>query len=201
MARGSAAANTAASSGQNQFDTLSSNASGIYQTLAPELSAEAAAPPGYDPATMSRMRTAAMQGTGGSAAGAVGEGGLLAARTRNAGTADAAIAESSRNASKSFGNAALNAELANANLQQKQRQEALTGESNLYGEQLGAVVPQAVNANTNAENASWDWAKDLLDPILSAGAAYGMKLIPGAGGGGGGGGGGGSDSYTAGGMG
>ena len=27
-----------------------------------------------------------------------------------------------------------------------------------------------VNANTNAENASWDWSKDLFAPILEAGA-------------------------------
>jgi len=34
-----------------------------------------------------------------------------------------------------------------------------------------------VNANTNAETASWDWAKDLADPLLSDVTQIGLARI------------------------
>ncbi|HEX7741744.1 MAG TPA: hypothetical protein VF442_04830, partial [Sphingobium sp.] len=114
---------------------------------------------------------------GGSMAGAVGQGALLAARTRNAGGADAAIGASARSAGRNLSQAALSTDLANAKLKEQQRQAGLTGEENLYGrtlggriQALGEVAPN-VNADVNAQNASWNWSKYLLDPLLSAGSA------------------------------
>lgn len=167
MARGSTQANQAATSGQQISNTSAGNAQGLYSTLAPELQAEAAHPPGFDPATMAAMNTDAQQSAGGSAAGAVGQGALLGARTRNAGAADAAIGDSVRAAGRQLSQGVLGTQIANAKLKEQQREQARTGLQGLYGTNTGASVnalgqvASNVNANTNAENASWDWTKGL----------------------------------------
>lgn len=174
MARGSQQASTAATSAQNLSTQQNNNANALYGVLAPELLSESAHPSGFSPADLADMNTAAQQSAGGSMAGAVGQGSLLASRTRNAGTADAAIGQSARNASQAASTAALKPKLANAALKQQNRQAGMNGLQGLYGTNvgssigaLGEVAPN-VNANTNAENASWNWAKYLLDPTLEA---------------------------------
>jgi hypothetical protein len=68
----------------------------------------------------------------------------------------------------------LGVDLANQQLKEKERQNATSGLEGLYGvntnEALGGLgeVASNVNANTQAENASWDWAKDILDPIMAS---------------------------------
>lgn len=174
MARGSQQATTAATSAQNLSNGLQTNANALYGALAPELESEAAHPAGYAPSDLAAMNTAAQQSAGGSQAGAVGQGSLLASRTRNAGTADAAIAQSARTAGENLSKAALGTQLKNADLKQHQQQAGLSGLEGLNAEELGegvqslGIVPSAVNANTNAANASWDWAKYLLDPAMGA---------------------------------
>jgi hypothetical protein len=46
--------------------------------------------------------------------------------------------------------------------------EGLFSENLAGGNQALGQVAGDVNANTNAENASWDWAKDVMDPLLGA---------------------------------
>src|SRR5690348_4147207 len=82
MARGSEQANTAATSAQNASNQFGANANALYSTLAPELMSEAAHPSGFGPQELARMNTAAQQSAGGANAGAVGQGALLAQRTR-----------------------------------------------------------------------------------------------------------------------
>lgn len=123
-------------------NTMSSNLGGnagqLYGSLAPQLEAEAAHPVGYTQPQLAAMNTSAQQSAGGANAGAVGQGALLAARTKNAGTADAAIAQSGRQASQQLGKSALDISGKNADLQQTQQQEGLRGEQGLYGTELGA---------------------------------------------------------------
>ena len=178
MARGSPQATGAATSAQNLSNSLQGNAASLYSSVAPELQSEAAAPSGYDSADLAKMNTSAQQSAGGSQAGAVGQGALLAARTRNAGAPAAAIDSASRGAGQRLSEAALGTDMANAKLKQSQRQSGLTGLENLYGRTLGGgvqalgEVAPAVNADVNAQNASWDWSKFILDPLLqSAGSA------------------------------
>lgn len=177
MARGNDAATTAATTANQNASSFGSNASNLYSTVAPQLEAEAAAPSGFNPADEAAMQTQAQQTAGGSNAGAVGQGALLAARTRNTGAPAAAIAESARNAAQQLSKNSLGISTANAKLKQQQKQEGLSGLTNLTGLETGAAnnalgeVAPNVNANTNAENASWDGVKDLLDPVLSA-ASY-----------------------------
>jgi hypothetical protein len=174
MARGSDQAKTAATTGQNLANTYSGNAGQLFNTLAPVLQSEVAHPPGFTPPDLAAMDTAAQESAGGSMAGAVGQGGLLAARTRNAGAGAAAIGQSARTAQENLGSAAVKTRLANAAEREKQRQSGISGLGALYGENVSGgnqalgIVPQAVNADTNAANQSWDWAKYLLDPAMAA---------------------------------
>ena len=192
MARGSTAATGAATSAQNNSNTLMGNASSLYSSLAPELQSEAAHPQGFAPADRAAMTTAAQESAGGSQAGAVGQGALLAARTKNAGAPAAAIGAASRGAGEDLSRRAVETQFENAGLKEKQRQGALSGLQGLTGMETGAagqelgIVPGAVNANTGAENASWDWATHLLQPLLGAasGSLPGIASIMKAGGGG-----------------
>jgi hypothetical protein len=174
MARGSDQAKQGATSAQNLSNTMGANSSALFGQLAPELEAQAAHPAGISPQDQAAMGTAAQQSGGGSMAGAVGQGALKAARTRNAGASDAAIQESTRTAGRQASEAALKPELADIGMKADQQKEALGGLGNLYGQNsagsIGALgqVAGNVNADTNAQNASYDWAKYLLDPALSA---------------------------------
>jgi hypothetical protein len=151
------------------------NANSLYGDLAPTLESEVAHPAGYAPTDLSAMETGAQQSAGGSQAGAVGQGGLYAARTGNKGGAAAAIADASRGAGQQLSKNLLGIRSANANLKNEQQQAGISGLTNLTGLETGASntalgnVANLSNANTNAANASWDWAKDILDPTLQAG--------------------------------
>lgn len=121
-----------------QSNALGAQAQNQYGSLAPTLQAEATHPTGYDPATLAKMNTSAQQSAGGTQAGAVGQGALLAARTKNAGTADAAIAQSARTAGQDVSNAGLKTQMADASLKNQHQQEGIQGEQGLYNTDLGA---------------------------------------------------------------
>jgi hypothetical protein len=174
VARGSTAAQTATNTANSFANTYGANAQGIFGDLAPTLESQMANPQGFSPTDLAAMSTSAQQSAGGTQAGAVGQGLLRAARTRNAGGADAAIEASARHAGEQLSQAGLTARLKNAAEKSRQQSQAEGELGNLYGtnvaggnQALGEVAAN-VNANTNAENASWDWAKDLMDPILQA---------------------------------
>ncbi|MGA7885893.1 MAG: hypothetical protein WCA44_09130 [Acidobacteriaceae bacterium] len=169
MARGSNTASTAATQSLN-------NAGGLFGPLEGSLESEAIAPGGMSPLDIAASDTANEQSAGGAQGAAAGQGALLAARTRNAGTADAAIEESARDASRAMSEGVVNTRLKNASLKAHQQQEGLGGLNELYGENLGAIAPN-VNANTSATNASWDWATDLIDPMIAGGAQVGRAAL------------------------
>ena len=178
-------ATTAATNAGNLSSGLEGNASSIYSTLAPQLQAEAAHPSGMSPTDLAAIDTATKQTAGGTQAGATGQGALLAARTRNAGGADAAIANAARSGGEQQSQATLDTQMANEKLKEHQQQAGLTGLEGLYGENLsgglqsaGQIAPD-VNADTNAYNASWSWAKDILDPLLAGGATVATARMKG----------------------
>lgn len=180
MARGSSQATGAATSAQNLSNSYGGNANALFSSLSPMLLSEAANPQGIDPATMARMDTSALQSGGGTQAAATGAARLRAARTRNAGAGDTAIQEAARSGGQVASRGILGNRLESAKLKTSQRQSALSGLGSLFSANanpsVGALgeVAQNVNANTNAENASWDWSKDLFAPIMAA-AAGGPK--------------------------
>lgn len=177
MARGSQQAQTGATQSLNNSSTFGGNAGSLYSTVAPALAADIAHPAGMNPVDLARLRTENEQSAGGSEAAAVGQGALLAGRTKNAGSADAAVDAAARGAGQQLSSADLKTNLANEDLKQQQRSQALGEEGGLYGTSVGgsnsALGENAnnVNANTNAANESWDWAKYILGPTLSGSAS------------------------------
>lgn len=174
MARGNDQAQQASKSANAISNTNAGEASGIFGSLNPFLTAEMVHPPGFDAATLAGMNTGAQQSAGGVAAGAVGQGALRAARTRNRGGADAATQASVRGAGETLSKGLLGVQSANARLKEQQREGASGELGKLFGTTTGAgvnalgEVANNANANTNAINASWDWAKDLFAPLMSA---------------------------------
>lgn len=132
---------------------------------------------------MAAMTTAEEQGGGGTQAGALGQGALKTARTRNLGGSDAAIESSARQAGRQTSQGILGTQLANQRLKERQQAAGVGGLENLYSTNLGGSVgalgevAQNVNANTNAQNASWDWSKYILDPLLQAGGQAGAAKL------------------------
>src|SRR5215472_15987460 len=178
MARGSEAAQGAATSAQGLSNTAEGNAQGLYSTLAPTLMQQATHPQGMTPTAIAGMTTAATQTGGGTQSGAVGQGALSAARTRNIGAGDAATAQSARTAGEQVSKGVLGTQLAN-----EQQKGALKGMEGLYSSNLGAgvnalgQVASNVQADVAAQNASWDWAKDVMDPLMQdAATVYAAKL-------------------------
>lgn len=183
MGRGNEQAQDASKSALASSGALQSRAGGLYNTLSPAIMNDITHPAGFSPTDLAAQNTAAQQSAGGSQAGAVGQGALLAARTKNAGAADAGIAESSRESGRALTDAALQTQVRNAMLKNAQRESALGMGTGLYGTNVGGSnnalgeVAQNVDANTNAENASWNWAKNIFTPIATSGIeAYGRIM-------------------------
>lgn len=194
MARGSNTAQTAANSAQGVSNQAGAAAGSLFSTLTPELLNESANPQGFAPADLAAMNTASQESAGGSESAAVGQGALQAARTHNLGTPNAAIGQSVRQAGTNLSNSALRTQIMNAQEKNKERQSGIGGLENLYGTELNTElgglgqVANNVNANTNAANASYDWAKDFLDPLMGSAARAPWGLLsgtPSSGGGGG----------------
>ena len=172
MARGNTTAQNASSTAATQAGTDYGNANALYGPLSTTLENQVANPQGINPTDMAKMDTAALQSGGGATAGGVGQGALRAARTRNAGGSDAATASSVRTGGEIASKGILANQNKNAELKSSQQQSAENGLNSLFSENLsggnsalGETAANA-NANTSAENASWDWATDLLNPLL-----------------------------------
>lgn len=167
MGRGSDVAQGAATDARGISGTAATNAGELYSTLAPGLMSEAAHPAGFAPTDLAAMNTDVQQSAGGTQAAAVGQGALQTARTRNAGGTDAAIGVASRGAGETASKGALATQMANAKLKESQHRAAVSGLEGLYGTNMGTsvgglnAVAGNVNADTNAENASWDWTQGL----------------------------------------
>lgn len=147
---------------------FSGNAKHLYDTLSPQLEAEAANPQGYGASDVAGMNTAVGQSTGGATAGAVGEGNLDAARTGNRGGFQTALDESARNGQRVNADAALAIQGKNADLKQRQQQAGIAGLGQLYGENAGDELKslglenqsidagnQAIGEESQAGNSGW----------------------------------------------
>jgi len=185
MGRGDITAQSGETQALQNSNALGGRASGVFNTLAPSLIADLAHPAGYNPMQKAEMNTAAQQSAGGSQAAATGQGGLLAARTNNAGAAQGAIADSARAAENSLANSALKISGQNADLQQHQHDLAAQELGNLYGTTEGqstanlGQISGLSNANTNANDASWNWMRYGVQPVLQAGAQAGAAALKG----------------------
>jgi hypothetical protein len=118
---------------QKTSGTLQNQAQSLYGQLDPILMKEATNPTGYAPGDVAAMNTASQQSLGGSVGGATGEANLEAARTNNAGGYQGAIATSARSAQRQLSQNALQVQIANAQLKEQQKQQALSALQQLYG--------------------------------------------------------------------
>jgi hypothetical protein len=142
---------------QGMSTNYGSAAAGNSNILTPTLNQMATNPQGFGTTTMNNMDTAALQSAGGSAAGTVGQGNLQAARTNNAGGFQSSAAQAGHDATAQLSDAALGVQNANAQLQQQQRQEGVSGLEGQYATNVGAgenalgLSTQALGEQTQAQ--------------------------------------------------
>ena len=146
---------------QDVYNTSSGNAKQLYGKLLPPLEGEATNPQGFDPKDLAAMNTGSQQSVGGATAGAVGEGDLEAARTRNAGGFAPALDEAVRSGQRQLSQNAVGIQAQNAGLREANRQAGIAGLSGLYGQNSGNMLSalglgnQATNALTQAGQSGW----------------------------------------------
>jgi hypothetical protein len=176
------AAQANAKTGQSLENSYTGQAGAELGNLLPAFETEAAHPAGFAPADLAKMNTGAQQSAGGSVAGAVGEGNLEAARTRNAGAFQPALDSAAATAGRTLSQDALGVDQRNAMLKEQQRQEGLKGMLGLYDTQTGAGLSalgesnQAVNAGTNAANSTQNMWMGPLEQIMSNGQRAASSL-------------------------
>ena len=150
------------------YGVQGNTASSAYDIANPVYEQEVNDPYGLTPQQKTNQLTASGQSLGGSVAGAVGQGGLLAARTGNAGGASAAIDDAARQAGVTQSGNALGVENQDALLARQQQTQGLDGERSIYDTATGAGISDLNAAN----NASSSFLKQLLlQSVSSAGAA------------------------------
>lgn len=155
------------------------NSSDLYKKLFPMLMQEATSPTGYDPTDLAAMNTAAQQSQGGATAAAVGDLGLQAARSGNAGGAAAAEDEAVRSGQRNLSQTALGIKGANADLKEKQKQLGIQGLGGLYGQNTGDMLSalglQNQSTNTGIEAGKSGWFQNMTDMIraLNPTASFG----------------------------
>jgi hypothetical protein len=180
---------------QDLYNTSTANAQGLYNQLVPTFTQEATNPQGYGKTDLAAMNTAAQQSAGGGVGAAVGEAGTKAAANRNLGSFAPALDEASRGATRTLGQEALNTQVQNAGLKERQRQAGISGLSGLQSQQNEDIMKslglsnQSANLELEAGKSGWfQNMVNLINAISGAGKAYaagGGKFGGGGGGGGG----------------
>jgi hypothetical protein len=173
-----------AATGSNLSSNLEANGANVLGSLTPALSAAAYAPSGYTPGQKAMINTSSQQSAGGTNAGAVGAGGLYAARTRNAGAPSSAIGSASRTAGADLSKAATGTEVQSANLAQKTREAALGGLGSIGSEQTGAGIGALNSSNSALEGAAKSsadnpWHQILLQAMQDASNLGAAKIAAG----------------------
>jgi hypothetical protein len=136
-------------------------AGGIGGMLVPYLESSITNPQGFGPAATNAMLVEGLEGAGGAASGIAGEAGLRAARSRNVGGATGVLDEAAREKMRTSAGVGLDVATKNAMLQQQQRSQAQQQLEGLYGTDVGAqlkaqsLVPEDINAWTNASKTGW----------------------------------------------
>src|SRR5258708_3695971 len=104
-------------------------------------------PKGYTPIQKANALTASSQSAGGGVASAVGQGGLLAARTGNAGGATAALDDAARSADVTNSKNALDVQNQSDQLATQNKRIGLAGLNDIYNEANGQADASRNPAN------------------------------------------------------
>lgn len=149
----------------SNYGTNSTNAAGALSTINPIYSSLAAGTTGYTPTEKANQLTASSQSLGGGVAGAVGQGGLQAARTGNAGGSTAALDDAARTAGVQQGSNALDVQNASDALATQNQRVGLAGESGIYN-QANQQADASLNTANNVAPPFWQQlAKTALGDI------------------------------------
>lgn len=151
--------------------------------VVPALKQEITNPQGFSQPGMIAMNTANEQGVGGATAGAVGQGNLEAARTRNAGGFQAANDEAARSGQRQVSQNAVDIQGENEAQRQKNQQAGIAGEENMYNTDTGATLGAlglsnsalagASNSSQANSAAAMGWTKLGLDAASKAASGFG----------------------------
>lgn len=155
------AAQSAAGTAAKTGGTYGEEASDIGSTLVPTLKRDVNNAPGFTPEQQNAQIVGGEQGLGGATSGLAGEAGLRAIRTRNVGANAGTLDELAREKMRQSSNIGLDVAQKNAELQQAQRAQALKQLQGLFGTDVEAglkaqsLVPEDINAWTNANKTGW----------------------------------------------
>jgi hypothetical protein len=127
--------------------TFGNQAGSSWNALFPSLQQNAMNPQGLSPQEKATMNTASSQSLGGSQAGAVGQGNLMAGRTHNPASAGAALDASAQKAGAQQSQNALGVEEFSTNLAQQKQQTALKELGSLFGTNVQGLNEALSNAN------------------------------------------------------
>jgi hypothetical protein len=153
MAKGAAkAAMTTNNTATNNAGTFSNRGGQAWSAAFPELAHQANNPTGFSDQQLANMNTANSQSVGGGQAAAVGQGNLMAGRTRNAGGFGAALDQSAQNAGKQLSQNAVGIQNANAELAQNKQQNALRELGSLYGTNTQGLNDMLGQSNAAIKN-------------------------------------------------
>jgi hypothetical protein len=148
------------------YGTNSSTAAGALSTINPIYSQMAQGNMGLTPRQKSDALTASSGSLGGGVAGAVGEGGLLAARTGNAGGATAALDDAARTAGVTQSQNALGVQNQSDAIARQNQQTGLSGLNSIYS---GSNQQADASLNTANNVPQSFWQKLALQGVQSAG--------------------------------
>jgi len=163
--------NSGVSQGTSQH--LRKQAGSAYDFLEPQLQSEATNPQGYTPTQLAGMNTASQQSVGGSTAGITGQANLTAARTNNAGGFQGAIGSGSRAGMRQLSENALGVQQKQADLQQQQKQQALSAIQQLYGTDSSTALGYLNNSNQALGGVKPSGLSGILSDIIKGGTQVG----------------------------
>jgi hypothetical protein len=166
--------NTAKNQALDASKTGSANAANALSTLNPIYASDAQGTNGLTDQQKSNLLTASGQSLGGGVASAVGQGGLMAARTGNAGASTAALDDAARQASVQQSQNALGVQTASDALAQQNKETALSGLNSIYGTSTGS---QGQNTSTAAQATKSPFWQSMLQSGLGAGGQVGAAYV------------------------
>lgn len=143
-----------ATTGNQRSGQFNAGALQAQNTVVPALTNEINDPQGFGQEGLTAMNTASQEGVGGATAGAVGQGNLESARTRNAGGFQAADDAAAQSGQRQVSQNALGVQTANAGLKNAQQQAGIAGTEGLYNTDVNATNQALGLSNQALQGAS-----------------------------------------------
>ena len=169
---------------QNRSSQLYGDSQNIGGPLTAQLQQEASNPQGYTPQQLAYMNTSSQQSLGGGTAATTGTANLEAARSKNVGGFQGAVGSANRGTQRQASQNALGIQTQQANLQEAQKQQALSSLQSLYGTNLtgSSNYLNSSNQALQAENSAPNFWQQLLLQGMKSGTSVATAGLAGGGG-------------------